>query len=149
MRAAEPRLFKIPADGGEPIQLGDGYALDPVWSPTGQFLIYSGADVGTNVPVKAMNADGTPRVIPDLILSRGSRRMDFLGTDDALVILKGNLSYKEFRVVDLKTGAERHLAAVGPGPMVSDFDVSADGREIVFDRVSDASDIVLIELPAE
>ena len=149
MRAAEPRLFKIPADGGEPIQLGDGYALDPVWSPSGQFLIYSGADVGTNVPVKAMNADGTPRVIPDLVLSRGSRRMDFLGTDDALVILKGNLSHKEFRVVDLKTGAERQLAAVGPGPMVSDFDVSADGREIAFDRVSDASDIVLIELPAE
>jgi hypothetical protein len=120
-----------------------------VWSPTGQFLIYSGADVGTNVPVKAMNADGTPRLIPDLVLSRGSRRMDFLGTDDALVILKGNLSYKEFRVVDLKTGAERQLTDVGPGPMVSDFDVSADGREIVFDRVSDASDIVLIELPVE
>jgi len=33
--------------------------------------------------------------------------------------------------------------------MVSDFDVSADGREIVFDCVSDASDIVLIELPVE
>jgi hypothetical protein len=33
--------------------------------------------------------------------------------------------------------------------MVSDFDVSADGREIVFDRVSDASDIVLIELPVK
>jgi hypothetical protein len=33
--------------------------------------------------------------------------------------------------------------------MASDFDVSADGREIVFDRVSDASDIVLIQLPVE
>jgi Tol biopolymer transport system component len=149
MHATEPRLFKIPADGGEAIQLGDGYALDPVWSPTGQFLVYSGADVGTNVSVKAVNADGTPRVIPDLVLSRGSRRMDFLGTDDALVILKGNLSYKEFWAVDLKSGAERQLTNVGPGPMVSDFDVSADGREIVFDRVSDASDIVLIELPVK
>jgi len=149
MRDGKPRLFKVPVDGGEPIQLGDGYALDPVWSPTGQFLIYSGADVGTNISVKAINADGTPRVIPDLVLSRGSRRMGFLGTDDALVILKGNLSYKEFWAVDLKTGAERQLTDVGPGPMVSDFDVSADGREIVFDRVSDASDIVLIDLPVE
>jgi Tol biopolymer transport system component len=149
MRDGKPRLFKVPAHGGEPIQLGDGYALDPVWSPTGQFLIYSGADVGTNVSVKAISADGTPRVIPDLVLSRGSRRMDFLGTDDALVILKGNLSYKEFWAVDLKTGAERQLTDIGPGPMASDFDVSADGREIVFDRVSDASDIVLIQLPVE
>lgn len=149
MRAGEPRLFKIPVDGGEPIQIGDDYALDPVWSPTGQFLVYSGADVGTNVAVKAVNADGTPRVIPDLVLSRGSRRMDFLDTDDALVILKGDLSYKDFWVVDLKTGAERQLIAIGPGPMVSDFDVSDDGSEILFDRVSDASDIVLIELPLE
>lgn len=149
IRNGKQRLFKVPADGGEPIRLGDGYALDPVWSPAGQFLIYSGADVGTNVPVKAINADGTPRVIPDLVLSRGSRRMDFLGADDALVILKGNLSYKEFWAVNLETGAERQLADIGPGPMVSDFDVSADGREIVFDRVSDASDIVLIELPVE
>jgi Tol biopolymer transport system component/DNA-binding winged helix-turn-helix (wHTH) protein len=147
MRSGKPRLFRISAEGGEPVQLGDGYALDPVWSPSGQFLIYSGADVGTNVPVKAINADGTRRVIPRLTLSRGSRRMDFLGTDDALVILKGNLSYKEFRVVNLETGGERQLADVGPGPMVNDFDVSADGREIVFDRVSDASDIILIELP--
>jgi Tol biopolymer transport system component/DNA-binding winged helix-turn-helix (wHTH) protein len=149
MHGAEPRLFKIPADGGQPVQLGDGYALDPVWSPSGQFLVYSGADVGTNFAINAVNADGTPRVIPELVLSRGSRRMDFLGTDDALVILKGNLSHKEFWVVDLTTGAERPLASVAPGPIVNDFDVSADGREIVFDRVSDASDIVLIELPAE
>jgi Tol biopolymer transport system component/DNA-binding winged helix-turn-helix (wHTH) protein len=148
IRSGRPRLFKISAEGGEPIQLGDGYALDPVWSPSGQFLIYSGADVGTNVPVKAINADGTRRAIPRLALSRGSRRMDFLGKDDALVILRGNLSYKEFWVVNLNTGGERRLADLGPGPMVNDFDVSADGREMVFDRVSDASDIILIELPA-
>lgn len=65
------------------------------------------------------------------------------------MILKGNLSYKEFWAVNLEAGAERQLADVGAGPMVSDFDVSADGREIVFDRMSDASDIVLIELPVE
>jgi Tol biopolymer transport system component/DNA-binding winged helix-turn-helix (wHTH) protein len=149
MHSGEPRLFKVPIDGGQPIQLGDDYALDPVWSPTGRFLVYSGPDVGTNFPVKAVNEDGTPRVIPELVLSRGSRRMDFLGADDALVILKGNLSYKEFWAVDLESGAESRLAAVGPGPLVNDFDVSSDGREIVFDRISDASDIVLIELPVE
>lgn len=146
VRDGVPRLFKVPADGGAPVQLGDGYALDPVWAPSGAFLVYSGADVGTNFPVAAVNADGTPHPLPELVLSRGSRRMDFLDGDRELVILKGSLSHKEFWAFDLDSGAQRLLAAVDSGTIVSDFDVAAGGHEIVFDRISDASDIVLIDL---
>jgi hypothetical protein len=146
VRDGVPRLFKVPADGGTPVQLGDGYALDPVWAPSGAFLVYSGADVGTNFPVAAVNADGTPHPLPELVLSRGSRRMDFLDGDRELVILKGSLSHKEFWAFDLDSGAQRLLAAVDSGTIVSDFDVAAGGHEIVFDRISDASDIVLIDL---
>jgi WD40 repeat protein len=147
IRDGEPRLFKLPVDGGAPVEIGDNYALDPVWSPSGDFIVYSGADIGTNFSVGAVNADGTPRRIPDLALSRGSRRLDFLGDDDTLLILRGNLSHKEFWVFDLVSGEQRLLATVSPGPIVSDFDVASDGREIVFDRVRDAADLVLIELP--
>ena len=147
MRAGEPRLYKIPVDGGAPVELGTDYALDPVWAPSGAFLVYSGADVGTNFPLAAVNADGTPHAMPSVVLSRGSRRMDFLDGDRELVILKGNLSYKEFWALDLTSGEQRRLADVGAGPIVADFDVTSDGREIVFDRIRDASDVVLIELP--
>ncbi len=34
------------------------YSIDPTWSPSGQFLVYSGADVGTTFSVKAVSADG-------------------------------------------------------------------------------------------
>jgi len=147
MREGEPRLFKIPAtENGPPIPLGDGYALDPVWSPSGRFLIYTGPDVGTVFEIKAVSADGKPYVLPTLFLNRGSRRLDFLGTDeDRLVILKGALSHKEFWVVDLRSDEERQLTQLGPGPIIGDFDVSADGRTIVFDRVREESDIVRIE----
>ena len=145
-RDGEPRLFKIPVDGGTPILLVNEYSIDPTWSPSGRFLVYSGADIGTTFSVKAVNADGAPRPLPNLILTRGARRLAFLGGEDALVILKGDISHKEFWVVDLKTGRERQLTNLGRELTISDFDVSADGREIIFDRSREESDIVLFDL---
>ena len=146
MQDGVPRLFKIAAAGGTPIALGTDYAVDPAWSPSGQLIVFSGADVGTNFTVHAVRADGTPHALPHLVLARGSRRFDFLGEHE-LVLLRGDLSYKEFWLVDLLTGAERQLTALGHGPMIGDFDVAADGSEIVFDRVRDEADIMLAELP--
>ena len=143
----EPQLFKIPVGGGTPVLLVKEYSTDPIWSPSGQFLVYSGADVGTTFSVKAVSADGAPRALPNLVLTRGARRLAFLGGDDALVILKGDISHKEFWVVDLKTGRERQLTNLGRAFAIGDFDISADGREIIFDRAREESDIVLFDLP--
>jgi Tol biopolymer transport system component/DNA-binding winged helix-turn-helix (wHTH) protein len=145
MSSGTPQLFKIPAAGGAPVALGKGYALDPVWSPSGSFIVFSAADVGTNFSVGAVNADGTPHELPPLVLSRGSRRVDFL-SERQLVVLKGDLSHKELWTIDLQSGAERRLTDLGRGPLVQDFDISDDAREIVFDRVREESDIVLMEL---
>jgi hypothetical protein len=71
----------------------------------------------------------------------------FLGGEDALVIMKGDISRKEFFVVDLKTGRERQLTNLGRESTIGDFDISADGREIIFDREREESDIVLFDLP--
>ncbi|MGH8178009.1 MAG: winged helix-turn-helix domain-containing protein [Steroidobacter sp.] len=143
----EPRLFKIPDTDGPAVALTDEYALDPVWSPSGRFLVYSAADVGTVFEVHAVAADGAPHAIPKLTLTRGSRRLAFLGADEhTLVILKGALSRKEFWAVDLRSGVERALTDLGPGQVIGDFDVAADGRSIVFDRAREESDIALIEL---
>jgi dipeptidyl aminopeptidase/acylaminoacyl peptidase len=144
-RDGEPHLFRIPVEGGTPLPLVKEYSTYPIWSPSGQFLVYSGADVGTTFSVKAVNADGTPHDLPKLILTRGARRLAFLG-EDALVILKGDISHKEFWHVNLKTGRERQLTSLGGKLAIGDFDVSRDGREIIFDRAREESDIVLFEL---
>jgi DNA-binding winged helix-turn-helix (wHTH) protein/Tol biopolymer transport system component len=150
LHGGEPHLFKIPDTAGPPIALTDEYALDPVWAPSGRFLVYTAADVGTVFEVHAVGADGAPHAIPKLSLTRGSRRLAFLGADEqTLVILKGALSRKEFWAVDLRTGVERALTDLGPGQVIGDFDVAADGSRIVFDRAREESDIALIQLAAE
>ncbi|HEU4935712.1 MAG TPA: protein kinase [Vicinamibacterales bacterium] len=146
-RDGQPALFKVPVNGGTPVLLVAGFALDPVWSPSSRFLIYSGTDVGTTFTLKAVAADGSPYPLPEIVLSRGARRVAFLDGDDALVILKGDVSYKELWVRDLKTGRERQLTALGRGFTIGDFDISQDGRELLFDRSRDESDVVLIERP--
>ena len=145
-RDGEPRLFKIPIGGGAPVQLVKEYSVDPIWAPSGRFLVYTGPDVGTTFSVKAVSADGAPRVLPNLILTRGARRLAFPGGDDALVVLKGDISHKEFWVVDLQTGRERQLTNLGREFAIGDFDVSEDRRELIFDRAREESDVVLFEL---
>jgi dipeptidyl aminopeptidase/acylaminoacyl peptidase len=145
-RDGEPPRFRVPVGGGTPHVLVKEYSTDPIWSPSGHFLVYSGADVGTTFSVKAVNADGTPHRLPELILTRGGRRLAFLGGDAGLVILKGDISHKEFWVVDLTSGHERQLTSLGREFAIGDFDVSPDGREIIFDRAREESDIVLFDL---
>jgi len=147
-RDGEPRVFRIPIDGGAPVLLVNEYSTDPIFAPSGRFLVYTGADVGTNISVKAVSIDGTPYRLPTLVLTRGARRLAFLNGDDALVIMKGGISHKEFWVVNLKTGSERQLTNLGREFVIGDFDVSPDGRELIFDRVQEESDIVLFELPS-
>ena len=146
-RNGEPHLLKIPVDGGSPVPLVTGYSTDPAWSPSGQFLVYSGADVGTTFPVKAVGADGAPRPLPNLVLTRGARRLVFLG-EDRLVVMKGDISHQEFSGPSIcKTGRERQLSMLRRAFVISDFDISPDGREIIFDRTRDESDIAVFDLP--
>jgi Tol biopolymer transport system component len=140
-----PNLFRISLDGAS-APLVREYSVDPVWSPGGEFLVYSGADVGTTFPVKAVAADGAPHAIPDLTLSRGGRRLRFLPGRRALLALRGGIQHKDLWLIDLETGAERQLTNLPPGFSVRDFDVSPDGREVVLERVEDHSDVVLIDL---
>jgi Tol biopolymer transport system component len=142
----EPRLFTIAVDSGRAAPLVKDYSTDPTWSPSGRFLVYSGADVGTTFSVKAVTADGMPHPVPNLVLSRGARRVAFAG-EDTIVILKGDISHKEFWSVDLQTGRERQLTALGDNSVIGDFDISPDGRAITFDRTREESDIVLFDLP--
>jgi hypothetical protein len=47
--------------------------------------------------------------------------------------------------IDIASGEERRLTDIGRDFAVRDFDVSADGGEVVFDRRADDSDVVLID----
>jgi hypothetical protein len=54
-----------------------------------------------------------------------------------------------FRLLDLATGETRELAQLTRRARTLTFDITADSKRIVFDRLQDNSDIVLIELPPQ
>jgi Tol biopolymer transport system component len=142
----EPHLTRIFLNGETPLPLVSEYSIDPVWSPNGRFLVYSGADIGTTFPLRAAAADGRPYPIPSMMLTRGARRVEFFRDSDTLAILTGEIGHKNLSLFDLRTGAQRRLASLPADFAIRDFDISADGAEVVFDRTQTNSDLALIEL---
>ena len=140
-----PHLFNISLDGAATPLVRD-YSVDPVWSPAGDFVVYSGADIGTTFAVKSVAANGTPHPVPDLTLTRGARRLRFLRGQRMLVVMRGDIQHKDLWQIDLGSGTERQLTSLPADVNVRDFDVSPDGREIVFEQVQEQSNVVLINL---
>lgn len=141
-----PHLFRIPMDGRSPSSFVDDYSLDPAWSPDGSQLVYSGPDIGTTFSVKAVTAEASPRALPNLTLTRGARHLAFLPGGRSLVFLRGEIQHKDLWLVNLDTGIERRLTNLPPDFDVRDFDLSRDGREVVFERVQERSDLMLLNL---
>lgn len=142
-----PHLFRVPINGGPPVSFVPEFSLDPAWSPDGRFVVYSGPDVGTTFAVNAVTADAAPRPLPPLTLTRGARHLVFLAGGHALVVLRGEIRHKNLWLIDLQSGVERQLTDLAPDFDVRDFDISADGQDVILERYREESDIVLLERP--
>jgi|HubBroStandDraft_1064217.scaffolds.fasta_scaffold00243_3 Tol biopolymer transport system component len=142
-----PHLFRVSLDGRPPTVFVEEYSVDPAWSPDGRFVVYSGPDIGTTFPVKAVTAEAAVVLLHALTLTRGARHVVFLAGKRGLVFLKGEIGHKDLWLIDMETGAERQLTNLTPDFDIRDFDVSPDGREVVLERVHEHSDVVLLDLP--
>jgi serine/threonine protein kinase/Tol biopolymer transport system component len=136
-------LFTIPADGGLPRRLVPGQAFNPVWSPTGDLIVYADI-VGGQVPVLAVKPDGSPLSLPTVQVRPGGYR--FTPDGKGLVYLP-HLRSTDFWLLDLASGKTRQLTRLANRGAVRAFDITPDGAHIVFDRLRENSDVVLIELP--
>jgi serine/threonine protein kinase len=139
-------LFKIPVDGGTPELLAEGEALNPVWSPDGGLIIFAGAQVRANSPLVAVEPDGDPVDLPEIGIVRAGERMRFLPDGSGLVYMAGKSKRQDFWLLDLATMKSRRLTRLDSTAAMRSFDITPDGRRIVFDRLSEDSDIVLIQL---
>jgi Tol biopolymer transport system component len=142
-----PQLFRVPLDGQSPTLLAHEYSIDPAWSPDGQFLFYSGPDIGTSFSVKALATSATAHPHPNLTLTRGARHVAFLPGGKKLVLLRGEIKHKNLWMVDLDTGEEQQLTNLPNDFDVRDFDISSDGKQVVFERLQERSDVRLMDLP--
>ena len=143
------RVFKVPVQGGAPVRLVDSVSSNPVWSPDGTFILYSGTARGRSVPLNAVKPDGTPFPLPFLPLSvdRLGDSYQFLPNGKELVVKLGGFRHQDFWLLDVATGARRQLTRLRAGESVNRFDVSPDGRRILFERARENSDIELFEVP--
>ena len=139
-------LFKIPVNGGEPVRLTTGpkeSAINPVWSPDGNLIVYAGVAVGNKVPILGIRPDGTTVDLPAVQATLGGSYR-FLPNGTGLVYLA---TPPNFWLLNFSTKTTRQLTRLGNHGALRTFDITPDGKQIVFDRRRDNSDVVLIEIP--
>ncbi len=143
--AQGPALFKIPVDGGVPVRLVSGQAIGPVWSRDDRLIVYAGPLVAGEVPLLGVRPDGAPVDLPPMRVRPGGYR--FLPDGTGLVHLRGREQLLNFWLLDLATRTTRQLTRFSNQGDLRAFDITPDGKHIVFDRSQQNSDIVLIDLP--
>ncbi len=143
----EQPVFKVPVDGRPPVRLVGGVNMGPVWSPDGKLILYSEKGDGPRALLKAITPEGQPFPVPAIGIGWGGNRYRFLPGSNALVLMQNNGQGSDFWLLDLATGRQRQLTELRPGYDIKSFDVSPDGKQILFDRFRENSDVVLIDLP--
>ena len=147
--ATGPGLFKIPLEGGSAVRVVAGPALSPVWSPDGSLIVYAGTNVRTFAPLLAVHPDGTSVELPEINLRRLGERVRFLPDGKSLIYMQGLLASQDFWLLDLASLKSRPLTRLQNRATMRTFDITSDGKQIVFDRLRENSHVVMIDLPKE
>ncbi len=142
-------LFKVPSDGGAPVRIANGPFLDPLWSPRGDLIVYCGPQTFTLAPLLAVRPDGTSAKLPEIRVQREGVRARFLPDGTGLVYMLGStLAEQDFWLLDLSTMRSRRLTRLSSPAVMSTFDITPDSRRVAFDRLSQDSEILLVNLAA-
>jgi Tol biopolymer transport system component len=140
-------LFKLPVNGGSPVRIATGPFLDPVWSNRGDLIVYCGTQVFTFTPLLAVHPDGTPAKLPEIKVQREGDRARFMPDGSGLIYMQGNtLAGQDFWLLDISTMQSRRLTRLNNRAVMRAFDITPDGSRIVFDRLQENSEILLIDL---
>ena len=146
-------LVKVPVDGGAPVPLVDGldsFVSNPVWSPDGRVILYSESQGSSTTRLQGITPDREAYPLPEVSVGNvgdTGDRYRFLPDGKSVVISQGGMWLQNFILLDLATGQRRPLTRLSRQVLMRSFDVSPDGKHILFDRYRQNSDIVLIDVP--
>jgi serine/threonine protein kinase/Tol biopolymer transport system component len=143
-------LFVLPLDGGTATRLAKGLANSPAWSPDGSLIVYGGPNVGGRRQVLGVRRDGTEVPLSSIYVPGPAARAAkqsyrFMPDGKTLVYMPPFTATKEFWALNISTGMTRRIVSLNTHDEIRAFDITADGTQIVFDRLRENSDIVLIE----
>lgn len=93
-----------------------------------------------------MHPDGTSVVLPAISVLRLGERVRFLADGRSLIYMQGLLAAQDFWLLDPATMKSRPLTRLPNRGAMRTFDITSDGKQIVFDRLRENSDVVLIDL---
>jgi Tol biopolymer transport system component len=91
--------------------------------------------------------DGVRVEWPKITVQRDGERIRFLPSGKSLVYMQGQGNIEDFWILDIVTKKTRQLTHLTANATMRTFDISPDGKQIVFDRLRENSDIVMIDLP--
>jgi hypothetical protein len=96
----------------------------------------------------AIHPDGTAVSMPPITVRVGTERYRFVPGQAQLVYIRtiSQVDREELWMLDFSTNKTRQLGNFD-SRLTRTFDIPPDGKHIVFDRVRENSDIVLIDLP--
>jgi Tol biopolymer transport system component len=143
-------LYKVPVDGKAPVRLVEGshsVISNPVWSPDGRFILYSEGEGSAMVRLQGVTPERHSFSLPAIWVGNTGDRYRFLPDGKSLVVMQGVMWQQNFSLLDIATEVQRPLTNLDRQILMRSFDVSPDGKQILFDRYRQNSDIVLIDLP--
>jgi len=139
-QAGRPQIWKVPAEGGAAVRLTKSGGWGGFEGPDGKSVYYYRDHA---IWKSALNGEGEARVTDN------PEEQDFRLRSNAIWLLDSSTSPAKFEVFDLSTHKQTRLGVVDTGPPANGptgFDVSPDGRTVIYTRVDALeSDIMLVE----
>jgi hypothetical protein len=109
--------------------------------------VYAGPVVSGRVQVLAVRPDGASIALPQIYAQAGRQNFRILPDAKGLVYVPWD-NQGDFWILDFSTKNSRPVAHLTDVTRIQAFDITPDGKQIVFDRVRENSDIVLIDIPS-
>ena len=98
--------------------------------------------------LRGVTPDKKPFALPEVRVRYQGNRYRFLPDGKALVVMQGLQWRQNLALLDLEIGHLRQLTDFRSGGLeMANFDVSPDGKQVLFDGYRENSDVVLFDLP--